>query len=453
MIDRRYLLRFDLFQQLVIWLNISTEAIRKGRRFLDTNQTLLLVETERELERLITARVEDRLEMTQKMHHHQILLRDARRRGGTPDAIQEAYVNMYGGIAALDLPPWLETIEKQRTFLNQLRRPERTVRARINLLYDALSSATHDGSIAPEIIAELQCELGNLLAHSPHPYTFESHLEMLKEAIACYEEALNVYTVERYPWQYAKVYISLGDVYLQYGIATRQADMIEHAISCYNATFWIYNPDEFPEQWAMLQTSLGHAYAQRRMGDPEENTTHAISCHHSSLRVATLANFPVLWARAQINLGDLYQQSVTGGRITNLKWARACYQAALQVYERATFPKEWADLHARLASIFQRYAEEDVKEQDLHQRCALVCYECALQIYTPDAFPVEYATTLVNLGNVYRNRSDGEQSVNRAQALQCYRDALCIFTSQSFPLEYSRVQNALTEMEASPGPM
>ncbi len=35
------LLRFDLFQQLVEWLNVSMRDQRKGRHFLETNTLLM----------------------------------------------------------------------------------------------------------------------------------------------------------------------------------------------------------------------------------------------------------------------------------------------------------------------------------------------------------------------------------------------------------------------------
>src|SRR5882724_2492445 len=116
MLDSSYLLPFDLFQQLVIWLGTSMQTYRNGRRFLETNQVLLRAEIERELERLISAHAEEKVEMKQQMQHHQELLRAVRERGGSSTAIREAYINVYGGFA-LDLPEWLEAIEKQKAQL------------------------------------------------------------------------------------------------------------------------------------------------------------------------------------------------------------------------------------------------------------------------------------------------------------------------------------------------
>ena len=121
------LLRFDLFQQLVEWLNISMRDQRKGRHFLETNALLMEHETSRELERLIVAQVEDKIEIKQQMQHLQALLNDVHRRGNTTRDIREAYVNTYGGFA-LDLPSWLVELEEQRMQLVRLRRPDRTTK-------------------------------------------------------------------------------------------------------------------------------------------------------------------------------------------------------------------------------------------------------------------------------------------------------------------------------------
>src|SRR5579884_341699 len=89
---------FDVFQQLVLWLSNSMYGHRRGRRYLESNLALLEHATDRELARLIEAEAEDKPDMKQQMHHHQLLLQDARRRGATVEAIRESYVNAYGGL-------------------------------------------------------------------------------------------------------------------------------------------------------------------------------------------------------------------------------------------------------------------------------------------------------------------------------------------------------------------
>ncbi len=440
------LLRFDLFQQLVEWLNISMRDQRKGRHFLETNELLMERETDRELERLIVAQVEDKIEIKQQMQHLQALLHDVHRRGNKTEAIREAYVNTYGGLA-LDLPPWLTELEEQRMQLMRLRRPDRTTKNHVRLLRSALDRAQHDRSVDPEVIAELQNELAYTLLQGPHPSSQTEYIDMLEQAMAYHEQALQVYTFERYSFQYAKTYSQLGIICQHYGIASGKQEFIERSISCYKTALWVYDRDTFPEQWTMLQTYMGCAYAYRSQGKTSDNIDYAIYCHEVALHVVPRALFPTIWATAQTHLGDAYRQRITGDRPENLKRAMLCYQAALPVFTQKSFPREWAAIHTKLGFIFQHARAEEIEmDVDMNLRCAIVCYEEALdEVYTLKSFPVERAATLVSLGNVHRRRPGGNRRENLEQAQKCYLKALDIFTEQAFPFEYQQTVRNLNE--------
>lgn len=450
MIDSIFLPHFDLFQQLVFWLSSSMYSSRKGRQYLETNPTLLERNTDRELTRLITAEAEDKPEMRLQMNNHLLLLQDARRRGETSEAIREAYINIYGGFA-LDLPAWLEDIEQRRQFLGQLRRPERTKKASITLLRQTLSQAQQDKDTAQETIAELQNELGVQLLQSPYPLTQSLYVQTIQDAIACHDAALSVYTIERYPFQYAKTLIYKGSAYLHYTI-TKQYDVAEQAIACYEAALQLYTPDLFPSQWQQLQTLLGKAYTLRISGDANDNIEQALAYHRVALQEMISPPVPTQWATIHINLGDAYRQRSIGIRANNLKQALTCYRAALQVFTPHAYPYEWAAIHSALAAIFQEQQIEDAGQRDMNLRCSIVCYEGALQVYTTDAFPVEHATTQVLLGKVHCLRKGGERVHNLAQATKCYTAALATFTCTAFPTEYRQTQRYLDEARAAMSP-
>jgi tetratricopeptide (TPR) repeat protein len=442
------LLRFDLFQQLVEWLNVSMRDHRKGRHFLETNALLMENETDRELERLIVAQVEDKIEIKQQMQHLQALLHDVHRRGNKTEAIREAYVNTYGGFA-LDLPSWLAELEEQRMQLVRLRRPDRTTKNHVRLLREALDRAMNDRSVAPEVIAELQNELAYTLLQGPHPSSQTEYIDMLEQAMAYHEAALRVYTFERYPFQYAKTYSQLGIIYQHYGVASGQQEFIEQAIHCYKSALWVYTRDKFPEQWTMLQTYMGCAYAYRSQGKVGDNIEYAIYCHEMALRVVPRTLFPTIWATAQTHLADAYRQRIAGDRPGNLQRALDCYRAALLIFTQKSFPREWAAIHTKLGFIFQHAGAQEIEmDMDKNLRCAIVCYEGALnQVYTLESFPVEHAATLVSLGNVHLRRPSGNRRENLEQAQKCYRKALNIFTEQAFPLEYQQTVRNLKETE------
>lgn len=441
------LLRFDLFQQLVEWLNISMRDHRKGRHFLENNALLMERETDRELERLIVAQVEDKIEIKQQMQHLQALLQDVRRRGNKAEAIREAYVNTYGGLV-LDLPDWLVELEEQRTLLLRLRRPDRTTKTHIRLLRGAVDRAQQDTTISQEIVAELRNELAYTLLQSPHPASQTEYIDMLEQAMTYHEAALQVYTYERYPFQYAKTYSQLGIICQHYGIACGRSASIEQAIACYKKALWVYDREHFPEQWSMLQTYMGCAYMYRTRGNASDNIEYAIYCHEMALRVIPRSVFPVVWATALTHLGDAYRQRVAGDRPENMKRAMSCYQEALPVFTLQNFPREWAAIHTKLGFIFQHAREEETEmDADKNLRCAIVCYEGVLSsVYTRESFPVEHAATLVSLGNVHRKRLGGNWRENLELAQKCYLAALDIFTEQTFPFEYQQTMRNFMEI-------
>ncbi len=437
--------RFDLFQLIVLWLNSSMYGHRRGRHYLETNLALLERATDRELTRLIEAEAEDKPEMKQQMYCHRVLLQDVRKRGKTKEAIREVYVNMYGGLS-LDIPDWLEEIEQQRVFLQRLRRPERTRKAEVTLLQTAFALMANAPALAPETVAELHNELGAALLQGAYQQTQEARLQALEMAVASYEKALAIYTLERYPLQYAKTKMYLGAAYQQYGLSG-QPDEVERAIACYQEAARVYTPDTAHEQWLHLQTSLGAAYLQRVVGDPCDNIEQAIAYERIALQHALTSAAPALWGTIQINLGDAYRQRIVGDHLQSLEQAMVCYRSALQVFTPRQYPVEWAGVHTRLASIFQELALDESERRDKHLRCAIVCYEGALQVYTPDAFLVEQAATLVKLAKVHRIRAQADSQYDLDQAAKCYRTALQVFTSKAFPVEYRETLYSLAEIE------
>jgi tetratricopeptide (TPR) repeat protein len=447
MLDFDNPLGFDLFQQLVEWINISMLDYRKGRHFLENNALLMQHGSDKELGRLIVAQVEERLEMKRQMQYLQALLHNARQRGGTAQAIREAYVNTYGGLV-LDLPAWLREAEEARSFLVRLRRPERTTRRNALLLQVSIERARYDKEVAPEVIAELQNELGYTLLQGPHPRSQREYMRILKQAINCHEAALHTYTFKQYPFQYARTHMQLGLACQYYGVASGQKEWLERAIAHFKDALRVYDRQNFPEQWAMLHTHMGCTYLHCGQDTICDTLEYAITCHRRAVDAVQQETFPTVWATAQINLGDAYRQRMVGDHANNLKDAIQCYLNALQVFMQKDFPREWATINTRLAFLFQHARAEEIDvSENMNLRCSIVCYEAALAIYSPDAFPVECAATQVSLGNVHRLRTDTGQRENLEQAHKYYLDALQVFTEQAFPREHQQILYNLKETE------
>lgn len=98
-----------LHEGLIAWIGIAIP--RAKRRFLETHRELLTPTNEQTLQEILTQETEESPEK-EYFRSHLRVLRDARMRGGTTEAIHAAYVNEASGLI-LNIPLWLEELEQK----------------------------------------------------------------------------------------------------------------------------------------------------------------------------------------------------------------------------------------------------------------------------------------------------------------------------------------------------
>jgi tetratricopeptide (TPR) repeat protein len=422
----------SLAETLLDWLALP--ASREQRRFLAAHPEVLEPRCLAMVDGWI--RAETRQKEAQRLRDARSLLQNVRERGGTVEAMCEAYVNVHGGFV-LDLPIWLEEVESRLNTLRRLGHPHETAQARVELLRDALNRASSASEIAPETLAALQYELA--LAWQEHPPT--DPLQAHETAIALCESALRSLARDRYPRQHAEVLNALGRAYAT-RVAGERRDNLERAISCHRQALQIFSLQAFPQAYARTQTMLGQVYWQRVEGERRDNVEQALMCCREALRVYTVDVFPHDYARTLHTLGAIYAQRIEGEVRENLEQAIACCREALQVRTLANSPIDYAHTQNNLGlNYWRRVAGE--RHENLEQ--AIACFHEALRVYTAEAFAYDYARAQNNLGAAYMARTAGRRSDNLAQAIACYREALRTWTRQDFPSQYSKLQNNLGE--------
>ncbi|MEG3973157.1 tetratricopeptide repeat protein, partial [Microcoleus sp. herbarium8] len=77
---------------------------------------------------------------------------------------------------------------------------------------------------------------------------------------------------------------NLGNAYSD-RIRGEKAENIETAISAFQAALEVYTREAFPQDWAMIQNNLGNAYSHRIKGKKAENIETAISAFQAALEV------------------------------------------------------------------------------------------------------------------------------------------------------------------------
>ncbi|MEG4216921.1 CHAT domain-containing protein, partial [Microcoleus sp. Pol14C4] len=222
---------------------------------------------------------------------------------------------------------------------------------------------------------------------------------------------------------------NLGAAYRNRIEGVRAAN-IELAISCYRSALEVYTRENYPENWAATQNNLGTAYSHIIEAVRAANIESAISCYRSALEVRTRENYPENWATTQNNLGNAYSNRREGVRAANIESAISCYRSALEVYTRENYPEQWALTQNNLGTAYGD--REGVRAKNIED--AIACYREALKVRTPENYPEQWAATQNNLGNAYSDRREGVRAANIEEAIDCFRLALEIRTPAAFPL-------------------
>ncbi|MFL5592414.1 MAG: CHAT domain-containing tetratricopeptide repeat protein [Ktedonobacteraceae bacterium] len=350
------------------------------------------------------------------------------------DAVREAFVDRYGGLA-LDLPPWLEEVEDQYDELRYSGQPHQTAPARLALLQAALDRAGGDPAVAPETVGDLLNKFA--IALKEHPLI--DRARAIDAAIAAHEAALHVFTADRYPRQWALHQTNLGNAY-GYRVTGERRKNLEAAIGHFTAALQVYNPAEFPQQYATTMHNLGVAYQDRIEGERREDLELSLRCLLAALRIRTRTEFPTQHASTLNSLGIAYHERVAGSRQRNLEKAIACYRTALRIYTLRRSPADHAMVCNSLGLAYQDRVAGNRRE-NLEE--AIACFNAALQVYTSQSFPSEWAATQHNLGVIYAGRLLGARRDNLEEAIVHYANALQVRTPENFPLDYAETLDSL----------
>jgi hypothetical protein len=143
-----------LSQTVQTWLELTSAAAH--RRFLEAHAAWLSPEGEALLVKRLGQAVD--VQRAANLRTALALVQDTNLRGGTPEAIGDAAINVLGGFA-LDLPPWLVEVEGCLAQLAQRAHPRQAASERVSLLRKALTRAQGEPGRLPPVQATLQQEL------------------------------------------------------------------------------------------------------------------------------------------------------------------------------------------------------------------------------------------------------------------------------------------------------
>jgi len=131
---------------------------------------------------------------------------------------------------------------------------------------------------------------------------FRANLDKLNEALLerlpqVFEEILK----EEKPSKVAALFKIFGERIQEFTLGNREIN-IEISIAAYKAALQVFTREAFPPEWAMTQINLGAAYGDRMLGNRAANLAGAIAACQAALQVINYDTFPDAWMLIRSNI-------------------------------------------------------------------------------------------------------------------------------------------------------
>ncbi len=265
----------------------------------------------------------------------------------------------------------------------------------------------------------------------------------LKNAIKNFKSALNVFTYDAFPQEWATIQHNMG---LAYGeMEEDRTNNLEKSIIAYKNALLIRAKDRLPIKWAMTKNNLGGVYMNRILGDRSKNIENAINFLKDALEIRQREAYPFEWAQIQHNLGQAYGERIIGDKLENLEKAIIFYKNALIFRTKEDYPYYWTLTKNNLGVIYldKYFVCENIEDKTESIENAIASLQDCLDVYTQESTPVQWAMAQHNLGNAYIKKFDKEEENNLEKAINAYKAALTERSQDKAPYYWAMTQISL----------
>ena len=315
-------------------------------------------------------------------------------------------------------------------------------------LWDATDKLANllDGTtiIKPQHRAALQSALGDALVRLGER---ESSPDRFEQAVNVYLSALEVFTRERAPLQWARMQNNLGNALLNLGNWETGTERFEEAAGAYRSALELTPREKVSLEWAATQANLGNALSAVGRREPGgKRLEQAVDAYHAALQVSTRERSALQWATTQNNLGNaLVSLAQREGSTDRLQQAVDAVRAALTVFTREHLPLDWATAQTNLGNALLILGTWETGTKRILE--AENAYRVALQERTRERVPLDWALTQNNLGKALFLLGEQKKSANLLElAVNAYRAALEVLDTEG-PVQYLQlVRNNLGEV-------
>ena len=242
----------------------------------------------------------------------------------------------------------------------------------------------------------------------------------------------------------AALLVALGAALQSLGERDGGTERLDQAVAAYRAALDEFSREHMPLQWATTQNNLG--VALQALGARESGTARlelAVAAYRAALEERSREHVPFQWATTQNNLGNALQ--ALGARESGterLDQAMTAYRAALDELTRERVPLDWAMTQNNLGNALQTLGARESGTERCEQ--AVTAYRAALEERTRERMPLQWAMTQSNLGDALGILGEREGDTERLElTVTAYRAALEELTGERVPLDWAKTQNNL----------
>jgi tetratricopeptide (TPR) repeat protein len=168
----------------------------------------------------------------------------------------------------------------------------------------------------------------------------------IRHAIETLDAAVAVRTRDQAPLDWGSIQNNLGKAYAELGRLTGDAvesrSLLQQAIAAERGALEIFSFERSPAEWAVAQSNLGDALLTLVQHDPSL-IPEAIAAFQATQRVNTRESNPYEWARANVSIALAHLMAAQSGDASRLGLARSAAQEALAVFEAIDTPQAARD--------------------------------------------------------------------------------------------------------------
>jgi hypothetical protein len=141
-------------------------------------------------------------------------------------------------------------------------------------------------------------------------YSTNNNPDDLLNARSAYENALGIYTREKYPYDYGAIKINIATVFLKMAEAGK-GEFYDYSREAIEEALNVFTVDTYPRDYALARITQGDYYYKFSLSgqaDKKENLDMAVGAYKEALKVFSEATYPDDYAIIQEKLALVYAE-------------------------------------------------------------------------------------------------------------------------------------------------